>query len=185
MAKQYIDNGDSISSAEGDEFYPKDESLYKYRELLNAIAAGEVELVQPATETLANAQSVAISAAASSCDAALTPYAARFGVLERETWSAQLAEATALLADPTLPASSYPTISGIIAVTGEAAADFAAAVQKNNETWLAIAANAAGQRQKIVAQIKAITAASESAEDVAAAVAAVKAIDTTITISVA
>jgi hypothetical protein len=107
--------------------------------------------------TLAEAQAAAISAAAAACDAALAPLAARFGVLERLTWERQLAEAKAVLADPTLTADKYPTIAGIIAVTGETVADFAAAVLKNNEDWTAVSANVVGQRQALVARIKACT----------------------------
>lgn len=122
---------------------------------------GSLPLEADAGAELAQAQKDAISAAASALDAALAPYAARFGVLERETWGAQLAEAKAIMADPTLTADQYPAIAGIIAVTGETAGDFAAAVIKNNEDWLRIAANAAGQRQKIVAQIKTCTTVAE------------------------
>lgn len=109
---------------------------------------------KPTGPTLAQAQAARIAEAKSACDTVLAPLAARFSEYERQTWGAQLSEAKALLADPTLTAASHPTIAGIIAVTGEAAADFAAAVLKNDEDWTLTSANVIGQRQAIVAKIK-------------------------------
>jgi hypothetical protein len=117
-------------------------------------------------ERLAAAQESKILEAAAACNAALDPYASRFGILERETWPAQLAEAEALLADPTLaiiPENTtgwidpIPTIRRITSITGEDIMAFAEAVRKNNEAWLPIAATAAGLRQLAVAEIKALT----------------------------
>lgn len=105
--------------------------------------------------TLAEAQAMRITEAKAAADAALAPLAARFSDFERQTWSAQLAEAQAILADPTLDESNYPTIAGIIAVTGESVADFAAAVLKNNEDWTRVSANVIGQRQALCAGVKA------------------------------
>lgn len=112
-----------------------------------------------------------ITAAAAACDAALAPLAARFSEYETKTWAKQLAEAQALLADPLMAAASYPTIAGIVAVTGEDAAEFAAAVVKNDEDWTAVSAYCVGMRQRIVAQVKAATTLDE-----------VRAVDMTITL---
>lgn len=103
---------------------------------------------------LDSAKAAAIMAAAAACDAVLKPLASRVSEYETKTWQKQLAEAQDLLSDPSLSAASYPTIAGIIAVTGEDAAAFAAAIIKNDEDWTAITAYAIGQRQRIVAQIK-------------------------------
>lgn len=96
------------------------------------------------------------SEAASACDAVLAPLAVRFSSWETRTWDKQLAEATAILAGDIEPtAEKYPTIGGIIAVTGETFHDFAMAVKANNEAWTGIVANVAGQRQAFVAALKA------------------------------
>lgn len=119
----------------------------------------------PAEEYAARVQAAkdaAILQARDACQTAMTQYATRFPDLERQTWERQLAEAKAIMAgdaEPTI--AKYPTIGGIIAVTGESFADFAAAVVKNDEDWTAVGANLAGQRQKIVAQIKAATTVAE------------------------
>lgn len=118
---------------------------------------------QMAAVGLALAKDHGVVAAAAACDAALAPLASRFSEYETKTWAKQLAEAQALLADPALPASAYPTIAGIIAITGEDAAAFAAAVVKNDEDWTAVTAYAIGQRQRIVAQIKACATVEEVA----------------------
>lgn len=106
-----------------------------------------------------------IAEAAAACDAILAPLAARFGVYERDTWPAQLAEARALLADPALATppqagqvDAIPTLRGITSVTGEDLGAFAAAVVKNNDDWLRVTAHAAGQRQAAVARLKACAA---------------------------
>lgn len=114
-----------------------------------------VEIGQTWGVSLADAQAARIAQAKAAVDAVLAPLAARFSDYERQTWSAQLAEAQAILADPTLPADKYPTIAGIVAVTGEAVADFAAAVLKNNEDWTRVTANVIGQRQALCAGVKA------------------------------
>lgn len=123
---------------------------------------------QPSEEQIAAvglelAKERGILAAAAACDAVLAPLASRFSEYETKTWAKQLAEAQAILADPSLPTSSYPTIADIIAVTGEDAAAFAAAVVKNDEDWTAVTAYAIGQRQRIVAQIKAATSVDQVA----------------------
>ncbi len=124
----------------------------------------EAQLISRAVDTR-------VAEAAAACDAILAPLAARFGVYERDTWPAQLAEARALLADPALadapdpesedPAKridQIPTIRIITSVTGEDMGDFAAAVVKNNDDWLRITGYVAGQRQTFVASIKALAA---------------------------
>lgn len=136
-----------------------------------AVAMGAVDRVvgEPAYfgPTLEQAQAVRIIEAAAACDAVLAPLAARFSARETLTWPAQLSEARALLADPTLavvpdPASEeaktwvdpIPTLRGITAVTGEDLGAFAGAVVKNNDDWTRITTYAIGQRQRIVARIK-------------------------------
>ncbi len=117
---------------------------------------------RPAQPTAAQRTAEAVAArtleAASACSAVLSSLRSRFASGEELTWQAQLAEARAILADPALPATSYPTISGIIAVTGETAADFAAQVIKNSTTWTIVSAYVIGQRQAFVAAIKAAAA---------------------------
>lgn len=103
------------------------------------------------------AKDAAIQAAKDSCQAVLVSLATRFSDLERQTWERQLAEATAILQDTAPTKAKYPVIGGIIEVTGETFSDFAMAVQANNEAWSAASANIIGQRQKLVAQIKAAT----------------------------
>lgn len=114
-----------------------------------------VEVGQTWSVSVAQAQAARIGEAKAACDAVLATVADRFSDYERQTWNAQLAEAKALLADPTLTAASYPTIAGIIAVTGEGVGDFAAAVLKNDEDWTLASAHVIGQRQAAVARIKA------------------------------
>lgn len=109
------------------------------------------------------AKDVAIQAARDSCQAALVSLATRFSDLERQTWERQLAEATAILQDAEPTKAKYPVIGGIIEVTGETFSDFAMAVQANNEAWSAASAGIIGQRQKLVAQIKAATTVAEVA----------------------
>lgn len=99
-------------------------------------------------------KAAAIETARDNCQAALASLASRFSDLERQTWSAQLAEAEAILQDTSPTAEKYPVIGGIIAVTGETFAAFAMAVQANNEAWSATSANIIGQRQSLVAKIK-------------------------------
>ncbi len=99
-------------------------------------------------------KAAAIETARDNCQAALASLASRFSDLERQTWSAQLAEAEAILQDTSPTAEKYPMIGGIIAVTGETFAAFAMAVQANNEAWSATSANIIGQRQSLVAKIK-------------------------------
>ena len=110
---------------------------------------------QMATVGLEIAREQAILAAAAACDAVLAPLASRFSEYETKTWAKQLTEAQALLANPVLPAASYPTIAGITAITGEDVAEFAAAVLKNDEDWTRVTTYCVGMRQKTVAQIKA------------------------------
>lgn len=118
---------------------------------------------RPAQPTAAQRIAEAVAArtleAASACSTVLSSLRARFASGEELTWQAQLAEARAILADPALQATSYPTIAGIIAVTGETAADFAAAVIKNNDDWTAVTAYVIGQRQAFVAALKTAAAA--------------------------
>jgi len=109
------------------------------------------EWLQPDMDALKTA---AIETARDNCQAALAALASRFSDLERQTWSAQLAEAEAILQDTSPTAAKYPVIGGIIAVTGETYAAFAMAVQANNEAWSATSANIIGQRQALVAKIK-------------------------------
>jgi len=109
------------------------------------------EWLQPDMDALKTA---AIETARDNCQAALAALASRFSDLERQTWSAQLAEAEAILQDTSPTAEKYPVIGGIIAVTGETFAAFAMAVQANNEAWSATSANIIGQRQSLVAKIK-------------------------------
>lgn len=111
---------------------------------------------QIATVGLMLAKELGILAAAAACDAVLDPMAARFGRWESATWKDQLSEANAILAGDANPTiAKYPHIGGIIAETGETWHDFAMAVQANNELWTPLVISAAGQRQRIVARIKA------------------------------
>lgn len=117
-----------------------------------------------AYDPLPSAQSARILEAAAACDAVLDPLAARFGRWESATWKDQLAEANAILAGDTNPTiEKYPHIGGIIAETGETWHEFAMAVQANSELWTPLVISAAGQRQRIVAQIKACTTVEEVA----------------------
>ena len=118
-----------------------------------------VEIGQAWEVTLEQAVAAREIEAAAACQAALDPLAARFPGHETKTWEKQLAEAKAILAGDTNPTiEKYPTIGGIIAVTGEAWGDFAMAVDANDQRWTAIVANVAGQRQQFVAAIKAAAA---------------------------
>lgn len=126
---------------------------------------GEWLMGESPAQKLAAAIATKRIAAAAAADAALAPYAARFGVLERETWQAQLAEAIALRDTPSLaevPADTtdwidpIPAIRTITAITGEDVLAFAADVRQNNATWLRLATTAAGQRQRAVAEIQAL-----------------------------
>lgn len=110
------------------------------------------------SDQIAEAVTARTLEAAGATTVVLATLRSRFAAGEELTWQAQLAEAKAILADPTLTADRYPTIAGIIAVTGETAADFAAAVLKNNEDWTAVTSNVIGQRQAFVASIKAAAA---------------------------
>ncbi len=164
-------------------------------QLLNtaaSVAVDGVEIVDPAlappigwdwrprppepseAQLISHAVDMRVAEAAAACDAILAPLAARFGVYERDTWPAQLAEARALLADPTLavppdPESEdptrridqIPTLRTITAVTGEDMGAFAAAVVKNNDDWLRVVGYVAGQRQAFVAAVKAASTMTE------------------------
>ncbi|WP_428562300.1 MAG: hypothetical protein ACP59X_21035 [Solidesulfovibrio sp. DCME] len=125
-----------------------------------------VEIGQAWSVSLTDAVAARVAEAAAACDAVLTPLAARFPIWETKTWDKQLAEAKALLADPTLadapnPDSDdpekrvdhIPTIRGITAVTREDVGQFAISVLANDETWTAIVSNVAGQRQVFVARL--------------------------------
>lgn len=116
----------------------------------------------PALPSLADQIAEAVAArtieAAAACSAVLSSLRSRFASGEELTWQAQLAEAQAIQANPSLADSAYPTIAGIIAVTGETAADFAAQVIKNSTTWTIVSAYVIGQRQAFVAAIKAAAA---------------------------
>jgi hypothetical protein len=114
-----------------------------------------VEIGQAWEVTVDEAVAARVKEAASACSAVLAPLRARFSDGEELTWKAQLDEARAILADPDLPESDYPTIAGIIAETHEDKGTFAMAVVANNEAWTAATASAIGQRQAIVARIKA------------------------------
>ena len=155
--KTYMGNDTSIT-LDGMSI-PKDGGNRHYQEFLELFATGEAELVQPAGPTLAETVAARTTEAAAACSAVLTPLRARFAAGEELTWQAQLAEARTILADPSLPASAYPAIAGIIAETGEDVAAFAMAVVANNEAWTAATASAIGQRQRYVATIKAVAAA--------------------------
>lgn len=118
-----------------------------------------VEIGQAWEVTMEQAVAAREIEAAAACQAVLDPLAARFPAHETKTWEEQKAEAKAILAgdtDPTI--EKYPTIGGIIAVTGEAWGNFAMAVDANNQRWTAIVANVAGQRQRFVAEMKAAAA---------------------------
>ena len=127
-----------------------------------------VEIGQAWEVTVDEAVAARIIEAAAVCSAVLSSLRSRFASGEELTWQAQLAEAKAILADPTLAEASYPTIAGIIAVTGETAADFAMAVVKNNDDWTAVTANVIGQRQAFVAALKAAAVDGATVADVLA-----------------
>jgi hypothetical protein len=129
--------------------------LYPACLVLSVPDSTAVEIGQAWAVSLADAQAARIAQAKAAADAVLAPLATRFSDYERQTWGAQLAEAQAILADPALAADKYPTIAGIVAVTGESVADFAAAVLKNNEDWTRVTANVIGQRQALCAGVKA------------------------------
>jgi hypothetical protein len=136
-----------------------------------------VEIGQTWEVTLEQAVAAREIEAADACQAVLDPLAARFPGHETKTWEKQKAEAEAILAgDTDQTIEKYPTIGGIIAVTGEAWGAFAMAVDANNQRWTAVVANVAGQRQRFVAAIKAV-----AAKD-GATVADVLAVDMTITL---
>ncbi len=153
-----------VKATHGDAQYISNVPDYAGCLVLTVPDSTEVEPGQAWSVSLADAVTARVAEAAAACDAILAPLAARFGVYERDTWPAQLAEARALLADPTLadlPADTtgwvdpIPTIRTITAVTGEELGGFAAAVVKNNDDWLRVTAHVAGQRQAFVAQVKA------------------------------
>lgn len=132
---------------------------------------GKLALEADAAAALQAAKDAATQAARDSCQTVLASLATRFSDLERQTWERQLAEAAAILQDAAPTKAKYPVIGGIIEVTGESFSDFAMAVQANNEAWSAASANVIGQRQKLVAQIKACET-----------IADVTAVETTITL---
>ncbi len=153
-----------VKATHGDAQYISNVPDYAGCLVLTVPDSTEVEPGQAWSVSLADAVTARVAEAAAACDAILAPLAARFGVYERDTWPAQLAEARALLADPTLadlPADTtgwvdpIPTIRTITAVTGEELGGFAAAVVKNNDDWLRVTAHVAGQRQAAVARLKA------------------------------
>lgn len=148
-------------------FYPDGQALAP-REGVLVVAVPDgtaVEIGQAWEVTVDQAVAARTLEAAAACSAVLSSLRSRFASGEELTWQAQLAEAQAIHANPSLAESAYPTIAGIIAVTGETAADFASQVIKNNTTWTIVSAYVIGQRQAFVAAIK--TAAAKDGATVA------------------
>ena len=116
---------------------------------------------RPFGPTLAELKAARIVEAAAACEAALAPYGVRFCPSERDTWTEQVVQARALLADPSLetPEEGEPDaislLRTITARTGEPLASLAMIIVKNREAWLALSGIAIGQRQVICDQINA------------------------------
>lgn len=104
----------------------------------------------------------AILAATTSCDAALAPLSTRYCPYERDTWTEQVKQSQALLADPSLETppvgdalDPVSLLRSITAQSGESMASLAMAILKNREKWLVVSGVAIGQRQAIENKIKA------------------------------
>ena len=89
-------------------------------------------------------------------DAAFAPIEAVYPAKERETWTVQLEEARAVLADPS---ASTPMLNIMIAARGrgESVAEFAQKVMENNTAYRLLAGALTGQQQRMYAEVNALT----------------------------
>lgn len=147
--------------------------------ILTAPDATPVEIGQTWEVDLEAAKASRIAQATAACSAVLAPLSVRYCPYERDTWTEQVAQAQALLADPTLetpPANEndldpVSILRSITAYSGESMPALAMAILKNRERWLVVSGIAIGQRQAIENKVKAC-----------ATVADVLAVDMTITL---
>lgn len=107
------------------------------------------EWLQP---DLASLKTAKIEEAKAACDAVLAPLGAEYGVWERQTWDQQVAEATALMANPS---ASVPMLTAMAAARGMEVSALAQRILVNREAWSAISGAVIGQRQAIYDQVKA------------------------------
>ncbi len=148
-----ISTGKLINAQSGDDV-PLDALLQ------NAIAAGydpenvdvrvvtwdEYQLLLSPPPTLAEARAAKYAEITAAADACLAPYAAEYGLYERQTWDQQASEAQALMADASAPA---PLVRAMASARGMDALELAGRILAYAAAWKVLAGGVIGQRQAL------------------------------------
>ena len=154
-------NDTGVLAATHSDFQDVD-NLYPGCLILTVPDGTPVEIGQAWEVGLDEAKAARIVEATAVCNAVLSPLGVRYCPYERDTWTEQVTQSQALLADPTLetpPAGDgldpVSILRSITAYSGESMPALAMAILKNRERWLVVSGVAIGQRQAIENRINA------------------------------